>query len=204
MKNVEEGFRGKSTATEIKNAPFNWEGFIFSYNVNFRVKELLDNGFDIKNVNYSYGYIPSKQYRNFISIDESVIDESVIRAFVDEFFGSNKTVCKSMKHIGERRGFNSNIKQFKEKYRINEWKSIIKNSSKKSIEEVRKKYKRDIDIREIKRNFSSIYAGARASQLYFNSEENSGYLKSVLECVMRGIAIPEISLDSIMYLKLEK
>ena len=204
MKNVEEGFRGKSIAASIKNAPFNWEGFIFSYNVNFRVKELLDNGYDIKNISYSYGYIPSKQYRNFISIGESDIDESLIRAFVDEFFGSNKTVCNSMKHIGKRKGTNSNIKQFKEKYRINEWKSIIKNSNKKSMEKVMEKYRRDINIPEIKRNLSSIYAGAKASELYFDSEENSDYLKSVLECVMRGIAIPEISLDSIMYLKLEK
>lgn len=200
MNNVKEGYRGKSIAIKVNGAPFNWSGFVFKYNINFDVNKLLDNNIDLRYRKYAYGNMPIKQYSIIHSLTSDSMD---VQGKVQEFMENNLTelvMKKKIYNYGSRG--NNNIKIFKKEHDSNRWKHMVYTAYKKSQEEVKEQYRLDLNISEIKSKFSAINAGAKASELYFNSKENSLDLKNALEQVMKGIVFPKITTDSIMYLEM--
>ena len=204
MTNVEEGYRGKATGIRVTNTPYQWEGFIFKWNATFRIKELIDNGIDINYSNYAYGNMPIEQYTSIVTISDNEYNLSEIKKYINNDLNDIIEQKSKYRHIGQRSGANPPIIEFKKHYPKNIWVPIVKQAFKESKEEFFKAYSGMVDIKKMKREFSAIYAGAKASEKYFNGEEKSEELKNILQSVIKGIVKPEISVDSIMYLKLEK
>lgn len=204
LTNVQEGYRGKSIALKVKDAPFEWEGFVFEYNAKFGINELLRNGYDIRYEVYSHGNIPVNQFTYVIPINEYDIEINKVKKFLNEdmkeliFKKGSKT-----KHLGQRSGLISTIDVFKKEYPKNIWSRVVMKASKEAKLKLAEDYVQAVDMRKVNREFSKILASEIVSEKYFNKESNSEELRSILKSVKNGLMKPKFDLDSIMYIKME-
>ena len=202
MTNVEEDFKGKSIALRIPYAPFEWEGFILRWNSNFNMNALLDKGINIKYSSYSNGNMPIDQIVDIIPVDQGNTPLSKVKEYIDGELINFIYKKRGDSHLGKRS--NGNITIFKKNNTNSFWRRLVYDVCKQSKENVRKKYNKSIDSKKINREFSQTLATARASEKYYEVDENSDELKEILSSVMKGIINANLEMDSILYLKLVK
>lgn len=204
LTNVEEGYRGKSIAINVNDAPFEWEGFVFKYNTKFGINELLKNSYDIRYESYSYDHMPINQFTHIIPIIDYDIELNKVKKFIDEDLDEIIIKKSKVEHLGQRSGLNSNINKFKKIYTKNNWNNILKNVYKTSLKKLNEEYVLSIDIKKVNRTFSKILASKIVGERFFNKTIDSSELKNILKSVQNGLINPQIDLDSIMYIKMEK
>lgn len=204
LTNVEEGYRGKSIAVSIKDAPFEWEGFVFKYNAKFGINELLKNDYDIRYELYSHGNMPVNQFTYVIPINEYDVEINKVKKFVNE--DMKELILKKgskTKHLGQRSGVVSAIDIFKKEYPKNVWSRVVKKANKEAKLKLSEDYVQAVDMRKVNREFSKILASEVIRKEYFNKESNPKELRNILKAVQNGLMQPQFDLDSIMYIKME-
>ena len=199
MNNVQEGFRGRAAAVIVKDADTKFDGFIFKWNMNFNINKLIENNIDPSFVKYSYGHMPVTQFTSYITVDNDGFDRAEVAKFLENVDFKNK---HTIKHIGKRD--NNLIDSFKKVNSEKAWKKVVESRYKQAVEDVKLQYNNKIDVKKIKEDMSFILAGAKVSANYYNKDEDVNKFKSSLIKVMEGILTPERTLDSIIYVRLDK
>ena len=202
MTNVEEGYKGKTIALNIKYAPFNWEGFVIKWNAEFDNRILIEKGININYASYANTNMPTQQFTSFVNIGDNNIEYERIRRYMDEELDEFIYKKRDYAHLGKRE--NGNIQAFKKVYEKNSWIKIIDESLRISKNEILKEYANTVDLMRIKREFSQILAGVKAKEKFYKTDENSAELNKVLTVVLNGIKQPKFVVDSIAYIKMER
>jgi superfamily II DNA or RNA helicase len=196
--------RGRCCAFET-TGDFNYIGFAFVFNIEPDVKPLIENEINFQALSQFRMFLNMEQIYVFVPIMQtnSDVSENELKKILSEHWR-----IRNASHLGARSGFEdgqSPLQNFQRSYPPEIWNNIVKNAYKKARDKAVNEVKNTSDFKTAKREIIRIINGYLAESLFFNrGEEKVNELKRTYKAVYDGITHPQLSLDSVSFMKVRK
>ncbi|HET7658324.1 MAG TPA: hypothetical protein VFK37_08525, partial [Bacillales bacterium] len=205
VQNAQQSGLGKSCAFLRKNSDVNWKGFVLTWSASMNTLPLLEKGWLLENTALAQGYMPLEQFTTIIGYDEE--DERVDAEKIRQSL--SKPYSKSYDfHLGKRG--NGQIDEFRKRFSKSEWLESVERAYHEGLNDVTRKMKKRIDLKQAERDFQRKIDGLKASQLYYERvglhlyDEELNRLKAIYRALTEGLAHPDITLESAVFVWLVK
>ncbi len=195
--------RGRCSALLIHGG-FDYDGFIFIYDIQPKIDELLESGMDL---------LTLQQYKMYLSLEQVVVpiglteasrkvpDDRVIRALFS-------AAPHSAEHLGRRgagRLSMSPLERFMSRLPADEWEPLVSGSAALAYRKAAAEVKRRSRLREAKKEMERVLYGRQAEKTYFgrgagdNDEE-----KQKFRATVKALKAAEPVLDAACFLLVRK
>jgi ATP-dependent helicase HepA len=216
VQNALYSYKGRSAAF-VMPASFNWEGLIFTWQLNPNEAILLENGIDIRMLNPYRGYLPGQQLMNVIPANETFTAESndVIKEL--RKYGKNgvSRIRREVEHLGGRSP-KSPILGIKEKYGCSDlewfqrvhprdkWTYFIQESYKQAKSSAWEALKKMARIKELKADLLGSITSQKAAMAYFAQDDSLQETERINKLLLDAFLNSKVELDSVCYVRMVK
>ena len=216
VQNALYSYKGRSAAF-VMPASFNWEGLIFTWQLNPNEVILLKNGIDIRMLNPYRGYLPGQQLMNIIPANESfdTDSEAVLREF--RIFAKTRlsSIPKLTEHLGKRKP-KSPILGIKEKYGCSDlewfqrvhprdkWGYFVQESYKQAKAAAWEELKKMAKIKELKADLLGSITNQKAAMTYFSQDASLQETERIHRLLLDAFLNSKVELDSVCYVRMVK
>ncbi|MCR5638100.1 MAG: DEAD/DEAH box helicase family protein [Lachnospiraceae bacterium] len=185
-------------------APFNYEGFVFAYNVEPKINHLIEKDVPIKLLSQFRMYLPMKQIFVFVPIGKC--DEVEDKRLIEFIFDKRNII--NADHIGQRaakKGGVSPVELFMNEHPKEEWKIMVDKAKKDSREKAKKLVIEMSDIDSAKKEIDRIVSGYESEYIYLGKDmEKIVEIKRKYEAVYKALSTPNLMIDSIGFMILKR
>lgn len=200
VNNAQETDWGRSTALEVPNADFAWEGIVYTWSVSLHPNYLLALNEPMEHLVHAQGYTPLE---HFITAETLVPGQDEPIYEVLSILSGN---IKRETHLGKRGG--NKLKEFIQQYPSDIWTDLIHRTSEQSKQKFEKYVEQRVDVSRAEDDFGRRLNAMRAANLYYGQEKHSeaviGRLSNIYQALLEGLRHPLMRLESIAYVRLVK
>jgi ATP-dependent helicase HepA len=197
--------RGRCTAISLDDT-FNYTGFVFIYNVEPRIDELIESNLNVQILSQFKMFLPLEQLVVFVPLNaESVnVQEKNLKKILSESWK-----IRSANHLGKRGNFKSiatsPLEKFINAFPPSEWKSIVQRAERRAREKAKVLFSESSDLPTAKREIGRIINGYLSEALYFGKDESVVEEKrNAYKKAYYALTHSRLVLDSACFLKVVK
>ncbi|WP_229246348.1 SNF2-related protein [Desulfosporosinus shakirovi] len=205
ISNAMTSYRGRACAAEIKNAPFDFTGLVFIWNVEPNMKPIIDNNLDP---------VILAQFRSFLPMEQIVtlypLDDEMPLVSTDDMIAllAERHIIRKAEHLGRRSNSEkgaASIRMFMAKYPPSFWIPFVKEGRSKCQKEARRivteRWDYDIALEEARR----IVSAHQASNRYFGyDEEQNEKIRTMYKAVLLALKNYHVTMDSAAFMRVHK
>lgn len=193
--------RGRCCAICVKDT-FEYTGFVFIYNVEPKLDELIDNNVNLQILSQFRMFLPLEQITVFIPL--TMASRSVPENELNRLLGKKKKI-RGAEHLGKRHGQSSILQLFQNTYQDEEWHDIVLQSERCAMRKAVVMFEELSDLKTAKKEMQRIVYGYRSECLYFGRNNDIVEQKrNAYQLAYRALAHSQLSLDSACFLKVVK
>ncbi|AYB46275.1 SNF2-related protein [Paenibacillus lautus] len=200
VNNAYETDWGRCAAIEVKQAPIDWEGLVFTWSVEVNPVPLLSLGETLEQLMHAQGYTPLDHFRSV----ECFTGETDLDSVVLEYLAN--TQRHQIVHKGQRS--NGRINQFIEDFPSDIWKGLVDHSYLQSREKAVKYIGTHLDIDRAQDDFIRLLNARKAASIYYGNEwlekKEVSRLEHVYHAILQGLQDPVLRLESAVYVRMMK
>jgi ATP-dependent helicase HepA len=162
--------RGRCCAISIEGT-FNYSGFLFTYNVEPKLDDLIENSLNLQILSQFRMFLPLEQIVIYIPITQASANEPEDKV---RFIMSESRRIESATHLGQRGEgryqVTSPLEKFIEAYPADEWGDLVIKAERRAKEKAKSAFVENSDLQTAKREIKRIINGYRAECLYFGKD----------------------------------
>lgn len=196
--------RGRCCAIAL-NGLFDYTGFVFIYNVEPKLDELIDNNLNAQIISQFRIFLPLEQLVIFVPLTQNSteVPERELKNILAESWKIRSAI-----HLGQR-GDNSvatsSLKRFINNHPVDDWSNLVKNSERWARERAKTMFMEQSDLKTAKREIQRIINGYMAECVYFGKDEAIIEEKRIAYKLAYGaLTRSRLVLDSACFLKVVK
>lgn len=213
IRNAINAYKGRCCAIAL-SSEFDWMGIIYTWQMDFNIKYLIENGISLQTKDKIYEYLPLKETitvhpitKNSLEID----DEKVLEVMEDWRNSTNRDGILT-EHLGRRgskkllnigRKYNSNIEWFKARLDKVKWTSLVDITYEESYKIINERFQNEIDMDSIREYYDEEIISNKASNIYYDNGElnivENNQLKREKDAIIKSLENINLYLDSAVF-----
>lgn len=194
--------RGRCCAILIEGT-FNYSGFIFTYGVEPKLDDLIENNINLQILSQFRMFLPLEQMVIFIPITKASanVPEDKVRLIMSE-----SRRVSSATHLGQRSEgrfqATSTLEKFINSYPADEWGDLVTKAERRAKEKAKSAFIEYSDLQTAKREIKRIVNGYRAECLYFGKDMSDVEDKrKAYKLAYEALIHSKLNLDSACFLR---
>lgn len=213
VQNALYSYKGRCSAIAIP-ATFNWNGFLFTWQLSPNRAILLENGIDLRMLGEYLGYLSQSQLTNSVALENEDLtpDEQVVK-FVMKL--SKSDLRKQVEHLGRRKPKSpilgirekygcSDLEWFKKMYPVEQWRNYVKESYQQARKEAIQLLAQRTNLRGLRIDLENAVNAQKVAMNYYIQEDAIEEVKRTNDILLQAFQKPKIELDSICFVRMVK
>lgn len=201
-RNALTSYRGRVTAVEIDNGPFNFAGLVFVWNVDPDITPIVQAELDPIALAEFRAYLPMEQIVNFYPVQPvyaSIPVEEILALL------RKRHVIRKARYLGRRQGSQkgpAELGKFIKMYPSHEWGEWVREARKVCRKQARNEVNDQWDYSTAVEEAHRIVMADSVSQRFFNQKPvNDDYVRRTYTAVLEALKNFRVELDSAIYLR---